>query len=450
MKRILSGLIFLILVAIPLFFMFSCGNDSNDPDDLKDGADNNNAPADTSETPETETSTEPETETPEQIEIDVREFIKADGTKFVDGYGKEYIIRGMGFWSGNPSTPPGTFDEDDYKTLSGIGFNAVRFYMGAKFIENNINKTFDWIDKHVAWAKKYNMKLILNLHFSPSDDPNVSISDNNLFTNINYQDRLVELWKNLAEKYANEPVILGYDIINEPNCRILDGDSKTNKFENTYKLYEDIINRVIAAIREVDKNHVVIIERLWISGAKESNFGIYNSSPNDQRDKWQNVNGKYNFPDINDNNYAYTYHVYEPGRYAHQSAGGIDDDGSGGANRVYPSNTVAKWNENDPKTKKPWQMNKDFLEYAYTIPLDYIRNVKNVPCYIGELGIHEANFELNDFGVNKGGRQWVLDMVDIMNKYSLSFSWHSFYVDEIHPEFNVNLESAFRTAFGTE
>ena len=447
MKRIFSDLIFIILTFIPLFFIFSCGGDI-----LKD------APA-----VETEPEFEPESEIEPEIEIEVeveieqphgkpdvtKEFIKAEGTKFIDGYGNEFLIRGMGFWSGNPSSPPETFDENDYKILSDIGFNAVRFYMGAKFIENNQNKTFAWIDKHILWAKKYNMKLILNLHFSPSDDPNASISDNNLFTNINYQDRLADLWQNIAKRYADEPAILGYDIINEPNCRVLDGDSKANKFENTFKLYEDLMNRVIKSIREADNNHIVIIERLWLSGAKEPNFGTYNSSPNDQRDKWQNVNGKFNFPDITDNNYAYTYHVYEPGRYVHQTAGGIDDDGSGGANRVYPSETVAKWNENDPKTKKPWQMNKDFLEYAYTIPLDYIRNIKNAPCYIGELGIHEENFGSNAFGVNKGGRQWVLDTVDIFNKYGLSFSWHSFFVSEIHPVINKKLEAAFREAFGT-
>jgi|GEM_PF-2354672 len=390
-----------------------------------------------------------ETEATEKIETE-KGFIKTNGTKFIDGRGNEFLIRGMGFWSGNPSEPPETFNENDYKNLASIGFNAVRFYMGAKFIENDIEKTFSWIDKHIAWAKQYNIKLILNLHYSPSDDPNVSISDNALFTNTDYQDRLVNLWRNLAEHYAGEPVILGYDIINEPNCRVLDGDSKANLFENTFKLYEDLMNRVIKAVREVDSNHIVIVERLWLSGVKESAVGTFNSSPNDQRDTWQNVNKKYNFPDIDDNNYAYTYHVYEPGRYAHQSAGGIDDDGSGGANRVYPSDTIAKWNEKDPNTGKPWTMNKDFLEYAYTIPLDYIRNVKGVPCYIGELGIHEDNFELNAFGVNKGGRQWVLDTVDIMNKYGLSFSWHSYFVSEIHPVFNAKLESALRAAFGTE
>jgi len=95
-------------------------------------------------------------------------------------------------------------------------------------------------------------------------------------------------------------------------------------------------------------------------------------------------------------------------------------------------------------------MNKDFLEYAYTLPLDYIRNVKGVPCFVGELGLHVSNFERNNAGVNKGGEQWVLDVMEILKQHGLSFSYHSYRIDEFHPRFNKNLEAAFRKAFGTE
>jgi hypothetical protein len=95
-------------------------------------------------------------------------------------------------------------------------------------------------------------------------------------------------------------------------------------------------------------------------------------------------------------------------------------------------------------------MNKRFLEYAYTIPLDYIRNEVGVPAFIGEFGIHVDNFEENSFGVNRGGRQWVLDLMDIFEQHKISFSYHSYYINEFHPVFNENLEEAFRTAFGTK
>lgn len=393
-----------------------------------------------------------------------KEFIRTENTKFVDGDGKEFVIKGMGFYNGNPASPPQAgsgFNEDTYKNLSSIGFNAVRFYFGSNTFESILGDTitykenaFEWIDRHVAWAKKYNMRIVLNMHHSPGE---TTIGARTLFTDTSRQDRFVAIWKEIAKRYANEPTILGYDLMNEPNCRVMPGDTPDNKFEGSFNLYQKLMQRTIDAVREVDKNHVIIVERLWISGVDERALnvptnGYYNSSPNDQRDTWQNVTGKFNFPDLVDDNYAYTYHVYEPGRYAHQYTGGdsFDDDGSGGPNRVYPSNTVAKWNENDPKTGKSWTMNKDFVEYSYTIPLKYIREVKEVPAFVGELGIHVSNFENNAAGVNKGGRQWILDLMEILDRHQLSFSYHPFRINEYHPRFNAELESAFRNVFGTE
>jgi len=363
-------------------------------------------------------------------------FIKTDGTGFVDGNGAEYIIKGMGFWGGNGSTAPYNFRESDFKNMADLGFNSVRLYLSANFFEDTSTQpisykeaTWDWLDERIEWVRKYNMTLVLNFHFTPGA---ASISDRELFINAGFQDRLVALWRAVAERYAGEPAIAAYDIVNEPTSRAIPGDPKP--YHATFKIWEDLANRVIAAIREVDTNHVIIIERLWLSDCEDPRD---NTSPNDQHDNWQNVNGKFNFPDITDpaNNYAYTYHCYEPGRYVHQSAGTPDSEGS---DRVYPSDIIAKHDGS-------WKMNKQFLEHAYTIPLDYIKG-KNVPAYIGELGIHIGNFQENSQGVNKGGRQWLLDILDILNKHKLSFNYHPYYESEITPEVYPDFAAALKEA----
>ena len=92
---------------------------------------------------------------------------------------------------------------------------------------------------------------------------------------------------------------------------------------------------------------------------------------------------------------------------------------------------------------------KAFLEYEYTVPLNYIRNVKNVTAYVGEWGIHMANFENNSIGQNRGGRQYVLDLEDVFSTNRLSASFHPFFRAEVSPVFNQNQEAVFRTAFNT-
>ena len=362
-------------------------------------------------------------------------FIKTSGSKFVDGNGNEYIFKGMGFWGGNGATAPNSFQERDYKNMADIGFNSIRLYLGANFFENTSTnpvsykeETWAWLDQRIEWAKKHNLTLVLNFHYTPGAR---SISDKGLFAEMERQDRLVALWREVARRYAHEPVISAYDIVNEPTANIVEGDSRENKFSQTFAQWERLSNRIVKAIRETDMNHVIMIERLWIGNL---------SNPNDQQDQWQNFNGKFNFPDIDDpaGNYAYTYHCYEPGRYVHQTAGSKTD----GTDRVYPSDLIAKHEGN-------WRMNKEFVEHAYTIPLDYIRNVKKVPAYIGELGIHAENFEANSKGVNRGGRYWLLDCMDVLGKHGISFSYHPYYESEIRPAVYPAFEATLREAFGT-
>ena len=128
-----------------------------------------------------------------------RGFIKTDGARFIDGNGKEYIINGMGFGGGNNTVAPDSFQESDFSNMADIGFNSIRLYLSANFFENtSVNpvsykeEIWAWLDQRIIWAKKYNMTLILNMHFTPGAS---NISDNSLFTDYSRQNRLVTLWR---------------------------------------------------------------------------------------------------------------------------------------------------------------------------------------------------------------------------------------------------------------
>ena len=362
-------------------------------------------------------------------------FVKTQGSKFVLN-NEEIIFKGAGQW------PTAGWTADTYSKLASIGFNCVRLYINASnaTIANpdNIIPGFSTIDNQIAMAKQNGMKVILNVHHSPGSGG--EISDRGFFTNPDRQERLAAFWKFVAKRYKNEPTVAGFDIINEPTVKVTpavspyrcDGTPYLCYFEN----YQKIIQKITDVIREVNTTHIIIVERLWIDGGHYS-FGIH-----DQRDCWQNYDGKFNFPDINDpaNNYAYTYHCYEPNTWIHQGTG----------NKVYPSDAIARYNETDPATNQPWIMNKSYLDYAYSVPLNYIREIKNVPAYIGEMGILPSNYTNNNAGINRGGAQYVEDLYDILlGKYKVSNSWHPYNINEFHPDMNPDHEAAFRKAFGT-
>ena len=77
----------------------------------------------------------------------------------------------------------------------------------------------------------------------------------NFWVNNTLQQQLAEVWVSIAEIYANEPTIAGYDILNEPTLYIYN-DQGANASSIT-QFYSKVLN----AIRQVDNKHIVFLEQ---------------------------------------------------------------------------------------------------------------------------------------------------------------------------------------------
>ncbi|WP_396636533.1 glycoside hydrolase family 5 protein [Maribacter sp. R77961] len=77
------------------------------------------------------------------------------------------------------------------------------------------------------------------------------------------------------------------------------------------------------------------------------------------------------------------------------------------------------YTSNSPIQKR----NKSFLE-STILPIVNWSKENNVPLYMGEFGAGTPCF-----ANNKGGLLWVEDMVDILNKYDIPFTYHSYHED---------------------
>ncbi|HWI91638.1 MAG TPA: cellulase family glycosylhydrolase [Flavisolibacter sp.] len=167
----------------------------------------------------------------------------------------------------------------DIDSMKAWGFNSVRLPMHFNLYTLPIDKEpvprgNTWIDKGfritdslLAWCKANQIYLVLDLHAAPGGQGNdLNISDRDaskpsLWESEENQKKTIALWKKLAQRYANEPWIGGYDILNEPNWGFEDltndkNGLKEKKNEPLRKLMVDITK----AIREVDKRHIIIIE----------------------------------------------------------------------------------------------------------------------------------------------------------------------------------------------
>src|SRR5690606_22837812 len=121
-------------------------------------------------------------------------------------------------------------------------------------------------DSLLAWCKANKMYLILDLHATPGGQGNdLNISDRNpdkpsLWESEANQQKMIALWRKLAEKYKDEPWIAGYDIINEPNWGFESKEDSKGIAEKGNVPLRKLMIEITKAIREVDQKHIIIIE----------------------------------------------------------------------------------------------------------------------------------------------------------------------------------------------
>jgi len=167
----------------------------------------------------------------------------------------------------------------DVDSMKAWGFNSIRLPMhynlytlpvekeSVKGQNTWLDKGFAMTDSLLSWCKANQMYLVLDLHAAPGGQGNdLNISDRDpskpsLWDSQANQEKTIALWRKLAERYANEPWIGGYDIINEPNWGFEDlAKDKNGINEKKNEPLKKLMIEITKAIREVDKKHIIIIE----------------------------------------------------------------------------------------------------------------------------------------------------------------------------------------------
>lgn len=151
--------------------------------------------------------------------------------------------------------------QSDIDQIAEWGFNSIRIpfhYKQFSPAPGEVNPFgYEIVDSLLSWCAPYNMYIILDMHCAPGGQNSDNISDSDgtarLWLENGFKEHTIEIWQNIATYYADEPLIGGYDLINEPV--LPNGVSSTELRE----LYIDITN----GIRNVDTNHILFIEGNW-------------------------------------------------------------------------------------------------------------------------------------------------------------------------------------------
>ena len=220
-----------------------------------------------------------------------RKFLKVDGDSVVDSDGATVVLRGLGlggwmnmenFITGYPANESAMraavgavlggeragrffdrlldafFTVEDARALAELGANCVRLPVNQRHFEHDaapfalVEKGFERLDGAIRACADAGLYAVIDLHAVPGCQNQHWHSDNPthvaaFWQHPHFQDRVVHLWQALAERYRDEPAVAGYNLLNEPA-------------DPSGAIVGPFHDRLVAAVREVDPDHIVFVD----------------------------------------------------------------------------------------------------------------------------------------------------------------------------------------------
>jgi len=169
--------------------------------------------------------------------------------------------------------------EQDYKNVADIGMNCIRLPIwyrnfqsddnGTWYLDENGEIDFSELDEAVRLCKKYGLYLIIDLHGLPGyqndydhcgQSKSMSLFDDTAKA-ARYREVVKDFWVTVAARYAGEPTVAMYDLMNEPLGTNITRDT------DFQQAFWDFSNELYEAVRAVDPNHIITMEAIWSPSA---------------------------------------------------------------------------------------------------------------------------------------------------------------------------------------
>ena len=290
--------------------------------------------------------------------------------------------------------------EDDIETLHQWGATLVRFQITRNWHKVNDNQDLDeyarWVDRRLdnlenvlRWCGERGMKVCVDLHALPGGkwgERDGQPIEMNMFSDDRYADAFIETWRRIATRFKGNPVLYGYDLVNEPTQR---RPVKHN--------YWDLQRRAAEAVREIDPDTPIVFAA-----------NLANSAPA----------FRYLRPIAMDN-VIYQAHVYLPGGFTHQ---GVH------SNSFSTPEHPLTWPGIDPITGETW--NKDWLRKTIQ-PIRDFQLKHQCRIYVGEFSAAAWA---------PGAENYLRDCIALFEEYGWDWTYHAFRespiwdVDKVAPE----------------
>lgn len=275
---------------------------------------------------------------------------------------------------------PHQYTEEDFKTLADWHVNLIRCQITRDWGKANTDQNLDeydaWLDKKLndieqasVWAKKYNIKMIIDLHSPPGGRDDAR--NMRMFSDTKYANHFVKVWEKIATRFKGNDAIWGYDLVNEPE------QTRPAKYD-----YFTIQRMAAEAVRKIDPQSVIIIES----------------------NNWDSPETFSYLPALEMDNVIYQVHMYMPGQYTHQGVYNTFGEVGKEAGVAYPGQIGQTY----------WDKNalRQALKHVRAFQLKH-----NARIFVGE-------FSAAAWAPN--AQQYLQDNIDIFEEYHWDWTYHAF------------------------
>ena len=279
-----------------------------------------------------------------------RVFPELDGTEFI----------GPG-----PFGPP--YTQDDLDRLAALGANYVNISTAGLFTVDQPyevdEEAIAALDQLLEMAAAADMFAVITFRTGPGRSEFAIIGDggwpdesyiiNTVWTDESAREAWAEMWRFAAERYRDNPIVIGYDLMCEPNSNafldIWDAETFYSQYAGTGYDWNVWYPNLVSAIREVDDSTPILVGGNNYSSAEWISY----------------------LQPVDDPRVVYTIHQYSPHEYTHQE--------SPDPTRSYPGNFDVNYDGNPENFDHVW------LESLLSSAVDFSAKY-NVPLAVNEYG----------------------------------------------------------------
>lgn len=278
-------------------------------------------------------------------------------------------LDGLEYKGSGPVGPP--FSQEDFTRLSALGANYVNISGPGLFTETPPfvvdMEVVEYLDELLDKIAQADLFAVISFRTGPGrseyglccdeDDPMFQgYFNDSVWEDLSAQDAWTEMWKFTAQRYRNNPIVVGYKLMVEPNASgiyfdIWEPDDFYDNYAGTSYDWNQFYPRIVDAIREVDADTPILVNAEGYSGVDWLPY----------------------LEVVDDPRIVYIAHQYEPQEdYTHQDPNGQNS---------YPGRFDLDWDGSPDDFDRDWL--EDFLS-----PISEFSASHGVPVAVDEYGVN--------------------------------------------------------------